>query len=324
MNLKRVSFLSLVLTGSMIATSLSSSAFAAESKILEVNKTKTAVQLISNVVYDQPALAMSSHSLLRMDILKPDSKGPLPTVVFVTGGGFVSANKDSYLQQRMALSEAGYIVASIEYRVVPDVTFPAPLEDVKSAIRFLRANADRYGVDKEHIAVMGESAGGYLAAMTGTTNGLKEFDKGDHLDQSSSVQAAIDIYGLSDLTKVGEGFSQEVQEKHKSPSATEALWVNGTAVFGRGGSILDHPEAAAAANPISYVTKDDPPFLIMHGDQDTLVSPNQTEILHNALVEKGVDSTRYVVKGAAHGGDYWLQPEVTQVMIDFLNKHFKK
>lgn len=258
-----------------------------------------------------------------MDILKPNSKNPLPAVVFITGGGFMAANKDNYLQQRMDISEAGYVVTSIEYRVTPQSTFPSPLEDVKSAIRYLRANAAKYGIDPNQIAVMGSSAGGYLAALAGTTNDIKEYDKGDFLDESSKVNAVIDLYGLSDLTKVGEGYSQEVQEIHKSPSAPEAMWVNGAAVFGPGGSILDNPDKATKANPITYVTKDDPPFLLMHGDQDTLVSPNQTQILHEALINKGVDSTRYVVKGAGHGGDVWAQPKIVNLIIDFLDSHLK-
>jgi acetyl esterase/lipase len=258
-----------------------------------------------------------------MDILKPTSKDPLPAVIFITGGGFMAANKDNYLQQRMDISEAGYVVTSIEYRVTPQSTFPSPLEDVKSAIRFLRANATKYGIDPNQIAVMGDSAGGYLAALAGTTNDIKEFDKGDFLDKSSSVNAVIDLYGLSDLTKIGEGYSKEVQEIHKSPSAPEAMLVNGAAVFGPGGSILDNPDKAAKANPITYVTKDDPPFLLMHGDQDTLVSPNQTQILHEALINKGVDSTRYVVKGAGHGGDIWAQPKIVNLIIDFLDSHLK-
>lgn len=95
--------------------------------------------------------------------------------------------KANYLQQRLQIAEAGYVVASIEYIKVPTRVFPEPLEDVKSAIRFLRANSDRYGIDKNKIAVMGSSAGGYLVAITGITNGYRQFDKGDNLNQSSNV-----------------------------------------------------------------------------------------------------------------------------------------
>ncbi len=319
---KRTFFITVLLT-LLLSTSVIAGALNSTSKQLEVPIQKLSVSLISDVVYSQPSIFGYPNYPLKMDILKPNSKDLLPAVVFITGGGFMAANKDNYLQQRMDISEAGYVVTSIEYRVTPQSTFPAPLEDVKSAIRYLRANSAKYGIDPNQIAVMGSSAGGYLAALAGTTNNIKEYDKGDFLDVSSKVNAVIDLYGLSDLTKVGEGYSKEVQEIHKSPSAPEAMWVNGAAVFGPGGSILDHPDKAAKANPITYVTNDDPPFLLMHGDQDTLVSPNQTQILHEALLNKGVDSTRYVVKGAGHGGDVWAQPKIVNIIIDFLDSHLK-
>lgn len=292
---------------------------------LAVPLQKKTVRLISGVVFSQPSMIGYKSVPLRMDILQPvmADKNPMPAVLFVTGGGFITANKDNWLQQRLAIAEAGYVVASIEYRVAPLVLFPAPLEDVKAGIRFLRANAAKYGVDPERVAVMGDSAGGYLAAFAGVTSGDRKFDVGENLDQSSAVLAAVDIYGLSDLTLIGEGYPAEAVKMHQSPGATEALWVNGALPFMPGGSIEEHPEKAAAANPITYVKEGLPPFLIMHGDKDTLVSPRQTERLHEALVAKGNDSTYYVVKGANHGDVYWNQPEVVDVIIKFLDRNLK-
>ena len=308
----------LFLLGGLSAMSASN-----ESKILEVKVTRPQVSYTQNITYSQPLEQMNDNIKLEMDIIKPVTDKKLPAVIFVTGGGFIRGPKSNYLQQRLQIAEAGYVVASIEYRKVPTGVFPEPLEDVKSAIRFLRANSDRYGIDKNKIAVMGSSAGGYLVAITGTTNGYKQFDKGDNLNQSSDVQAVIVIYGLSDLTTVGEDFSKEIQEEHKSAGAPEALWVNGVTLFNKGGSINSDLEKAKAANPMTYISKNTPPFLLLHGDKDQLVSPSQTEKLHKALVAKGIDSTRYVVKGAAHGGEYWLQPEVMKVIIDFLDKNLK-
>ncbi|ACS86940.1 alpha/beta hydrolase [Musicola paradisiaca] len=281
------------------------------------------VKLISDVVYSQVPMRGYANVALKMDILQPEAKAPQPAVIFITGGGFINANKDNYIQQRVQLAEAGYVVASMEYRVAPTVVFPAPLEDVKSAIRFLRANAGKFGIDASHIAVFGASAGGYLSAFAGATNGDKQFDKGENLNQNSEVQAVIDFYGLSDLTRVGEGFPDNVVQKHASASSTEAIWVNGTSVFNEGGPITRFPEKAAAANPINYISKATPPYLIMHGTADTVVSPHQTERLHQALREKGIESSYYRVKGAEHGGIYWLQPEVMQTTIAFLNRHLK-
>lgn len=294
-----------------------------ESKILEVKLTRPQISYTQNITYSQPIGQMNENIKLEMDIIKPVTDKKLPAVLFVTGGGFIMGPKANYLQQRLQIAESGYVVASIEYRKVPTGVFPQPLEDVKSAIRFLRANADKYGIDKNKIAIMGGSAGGYLSAITGTTNGYKQFDKGDNLNQSSDVQAVIDIYGLSDLTTVGEDFSKEVQEIHKSPAAPEALWVNGVALFNKGGSIDSDLEKVKNANPMTYISNNTPPFLLLHGDKDQLVSPSQTEKLHKALIAKGIDSTRYIVKDAAHGGEYWVQPEVMKVIIDFLDKNLK-
>lgn len=290
---------------------------------LTVKKSVVPVKLISNVVYSQVAMRGYSNVALKMDILQPESSTPLPAVVFITGGGFINANKDNYVQQRLAMAEAGYVVASIEYRVAPTVLFPAPLEDVKSAVRYLRAQAGKWGIDSAHMAVFGASAGGYLAAFAGTTNTDKQFDKGENLEQSSQVQAVIDFYGLSDLQRVGEGFPDAVVQKHTSASATEAIWVNGTSVFNDGGPITRYPERAAAANPINYINANTPPFLIMHGTKDTVVSPRQTELLHAALLQKGIESTYYSVNEAQHGGDYWMQPEIMKIVIQFLDKHLK-
>lgn len=295
-----------------------------ESKGLDVQLKQPIIELISNVVYEQVPMRGYDNVAMKMDVLMPQKNEKIPAIVFITGGGFINANKDSNIQQRMALAEAGYVVASIEYRVAPTATFPQPVEDVKAAIRYLKANADKFNINPDKIGVIGESAGGYLSAMAGTTSGTKQFDKGENLNQNSDIQAVADIYGLSDLTRVGSDFSKEVQDAHKSAGATEALWVNGSPVFGgKDGGILADKEKAKVANPITYISNNTPPFLLMHGDKDTTVSPSQTEILHRALVAHGIESTRYVVKGAQHGGVYWIQPEVMQVVIGFFDKHLK-
>ena len=325
----RKKFLLLAAAGAFFALGLMPSAFAqaaenAASKTIGVELKNPQIKLIANVVYEQVPMRGYENVAMKMDVLKPLTKEKLPAIVFVTGGGFINANKDSGMQERMALAEAGYVVASVEYRVAPTVKFPAPVEDVKSAIRYLKANAAKFNLDPERIGVMGESAGGYLTAMVGTTNGSRQFDKGENLEQNSDIKAAVDLYGLSDLTQVGADFSAEVQQKHKSAGATEALWVNGSPVFGgEDGGILADPAAAAAANPLRYISAKTAPFLLMHGSADTVVSPSQTDILHQALLAHGIESTRYVVDGAAHGGVYWVQPEVLQIIRDFFDQHLK-
>ena len=289
------------------------------------NNTRPFVQLVSNVVYAQVPDRGYANKPLTMHLVIPQDKKPHPVILYINGGGFINANKDGYMQQWLDLAEHGYVVASMTYRVAPTSTFPAPLEDVKSAVRFLRANADRFHIDAKHIGVFGGSAGGYLAAMAGTTNGVKGFDKGENLKYSSDVQAVVDVYGVSDVNKIGADYSEAVQETHRSAAATEALWVNGSPVFGgKDGGINANPEGAKAANPMTYISSKTAPFLLMHGDADTLVSPSQTELLREALAENNIEATRYLVKGAAHGGPFWVQPEIMDIVIAFYDKHLKQ
>ena len=292
---------------------------------IDLQLSKPEMTYTSGVVYAQVPSRGYENVPLTMDIIRPKNpKTPLPAVIFVTGGGFINANKDNMLSRRVELAENGYVVASINYRVAPTAQMPQPLEDVKAAGRFLRAHAAQYNVDSKHIGLWGGSAGGYLVAIAGTTNGTKQFDKGEYLNQSSDVQAVFDEYGLSDLTKIGADYSEAVQKLHASDGATENLWLNGSSVFtGHAGNVSSDLKKAEAANPITYISSKTPPFLLMHGDKDVVVSPSQTEILHKALVEKGIDSTRYVVTGAAHGGVYWYQPEVMEVVLEFFNRTLK-
>jgi acetyl esterase/lipase len=307
---------------SMLALPLMTNAKSIDTHVIDVKMTVPPVRLDSDFTYSQTYNMMGRPVQLSMDIIQPYATKPLPAVLFITGGGFMDAPKTKFIGQRVDMARAGYVVASIDYRVVPMVTFPGPLEDVKTAVRYLRTNAAKFGIDPAKIAVMGESAGGYYAAMAATTNGVKEFDKGEYLNQSSDVQAAVDLYGLSDLTKVGDDFSKEVKASHMSPAIPEAMLVNGIP-FQAGGSILSNPEKAKKANPITYISKQTPPFLLMNGDADNVVSPSQTKMLHEALLSHGIDSTRYVVKGADHAGLLWYQPEIMDVVIKFLDKNLK-
>lgn len=294
------------------------------SKTLEVAPVKTEVKQVSGVVYEQVPSRGYPNVPMQLDLLQPQKKTRMPAIVYVTGGGFINANKDNGVQLRNYLAEKGYVVASITYRVAPTAKFPQPLEDVKASIRYLRAHADQWNIDKDRIGIIGGSAGGYLSAFAGTTSGTKTFDKGENLQESSKVSCAVDLYGLSDLSQVGMDYSPEVQQLHKSAGATEALWVNGSPVFGgKDGGVLADPKATEAANPIAYIRKNSAPMLLMHGTADKVVSPGQTDLLYQALKAKGVPAERYEIPGAAHGGVYWVQDKVLQVIGDFFDRYLK-
>lgn len=320
--LRRVVLSSLLLVG--LAGFAGAEAAHYPSKTLEVAPTKTEVKQISGVVYEQVPSRGYPNVPMQLDLLQPQKKTKMPAIVYVTGGGFINANRDNGVQLRNYLAEKGYVVASITYRVAPTAQFPQPLEDVKASIRYLRAHADQWNIDKDRIGIIGGSAGGYLSAFAGTTSGTKTFDKGENLQESSKVNCAVDLYGLSDLSRVGMDYSPEVQQLHKSAGATEALWVNGSPVFGgKDGGVLADPKATEAANPIAYIGKNSAPMLLMHGTADKVVSPGQTDLLYQALKAKGVPAERYEIPGAAHGGVYWVQDKVLQVIGDFLDRYLK-
>ena len=286
---------------------------------------KTPIKTIENVVYAAPKLLNGKSTSLKMDILIPEPTRKRAVVVYVPGGGFVMAAKESALNLRTYVAEAGFAVASVQYRTTRDgASYRDGVEDIKAAIRFLRANADKYGIDADAVAVWGESAGGYLAAMVGVTNHNGSFEAGANLNQSSDVQGVIDDFGASDISKIAADFDAVTQH---------AIYANEGLIqyIGKASdaNTLDPGIAATAANPLKYIHADAPPFLIFHGSQDRMVSPSQTLILHDALVAAGVRSTRYVVDGAGHGdlsfmGDTqsglpWSTNKVVNLIVDFLN-----
>lgn len=293
-----------------------------ESKVLNVELKRAKIHYVPDVVYSQVPTFEKPNQLLQMDLLIPAVNRKLPAVIFVTGGGFICSNRARMPQLRMFLAENNFVVASINYRTAPNSNFPAPIEDVKSAIRFIKANAQKFNVDAEKIFVIGDSAGGYLTAFAAVTNGDKIFNVGENLNYSSEILAAVDLYGISDLTKIAENFPENIQAAHKMPGSIESMFVNGVPCFtGTGGGILETPDAAAKANPINYITKNSAPLLLMHGTADNVVSPAQTDLLFQALKNNGVEAERYIVPNANHSDDYWQQEEVFNLIIDFLKKH---
>lgn len=292
------------------------------SNVIEVPLKTRRIQQISQLVYAQVMGKGQQNISLTMDLLVPRQRTRIPAVLFITGGQFIYANKDSCVQLRMSLAEAGYVVASINYRTAPQAVFPEPLQDVKAAIRYLRRRAEDFHIDSKRIAAVGESAGGYLAAMAGVTNGMADFDCGENLSYSSSVQAVVDLYGPSDLRGVGADFSPELCQLYHSSGAAEALWVNGIGAFGGiDGGVLADEKKTDQANPAHYITADAPPFLLMHGDQDQQVSPSQTMLLYQALREKNAEAVHFTLLGAGHGGIHWVQPAIFSIIKVFLEKH---
>ncbi len=220
------------------------------------------------------------HARQKLDLYVPANARNLPLVVWIHGGGWEGGTKEAPKTLGL-LWHGGYAVASIEYRFSSDAVFPAQIEDAKAAIRWLRAHAAEHGIDPERIGVWGFSAGGHLAALLGTSSEAHEFDKGENLNVSSRVQAVCDFSGPIDFTKL----------KNPGGTSLERLL---------GGPLSQHLALAAKASPLTFVTKNAPPFLIVHGGQDDLVPPAQGELLADALKKAGGDATMHVVPGSGH------------------------
>ena len=257
----------------------------------------------------------------KLDIHLPrEGKAPYPVVIAIYGSAWFSnsskgATFHTGLGQRL-LAE-GYAVVSINHRASSDALFPAQIQDVKAAIRFIRANSEEFSLDNSFIAITGWSSGGHLAAVAGTTSGRKAFTYksqqvdiegglGAFTETSSHVDAVIDWFGPTDfliMDKCGSSFSHD---EAKSPESSLI-----------GGPIQENPDKCGMANPVSYVSKDNPPFLIFHGDQDPLVPHCQSEQLAEKQQELGAPGKLVIIEGGKHGPGVMIEKYYDQ-MISFL------
>jgi acetyl esterase/lipase len=262
------------------------------------------------------AYAGTDNSRQRLDLLlpkKPKNDRPLPVIVYIHGGAWLGGHRTAG-HGRLAGYVAGgeYAGVSVGYRLTKEATWPAQVHDCKAAIRWVRANAKKYNLDPDKIGVMGDSAGGHLAAMLGTSGGVKELEgkPGAHKDVSSKVQCVVELFGPSDLPAMKDYPSSL---DHDAPGSPEGKLV--------GGRVSDKKAVAVAASPITYVSKDDPPFLIIHGNKDMVVPYNQSERLSAALKKAKVECYFVTVDGGGHGG--FRNPEVQKRQQQFFDKHLR-
>jgi acetyl esterase/lipase len=251
------------------------------------------------------------HDRQKLDLYLPaQGERPLPLIIWIHGGAFRLGDKGGNVP--LDSLERGVAVASINYRLSQHALYPAQIEDCKAAVRWLRAHAAHYGLDPRRFAAWGPSAGGHLAAMLGTAGHVRAFEVGEHLDQSSRVRAVVDYFGPTDFLQM-DAHRVPGGQVHDASDSPESELV--------GGPIQDHPDRVARANPITYVTPDAPPFLIVHGEVDPLVPHHQSELLVAALQEAGVPVSFYTVRGAGHGG--FTDPQVPILTREFLARHLE-
>jgi arylsulfatase A-like enzyme/dienelactone hydrolase len=253
------------------------------------------VKLVANLEY---ARRPDAGGLL-LDLYLPSRPAFMrPVVLWIHGGGWKNGNKENCPLTWLATE--GIAVASMDYRLIPWAKWPAQLDDCRDAVHWLRANADKYGLDGQHIAASGGSAGGHLAAVLGA-------------ESPSMVQAVIDMYGPADLLTMPSNLP--------GPGKTDADLAKTNGAVLLGGIVRDRPELAKQASAFHLASKSSAPFLILHGDKDPQVPLSQSERLAAKLKELGVPVTLHVVQGGGHGGKGFDTPEVRGMILEFLREH---
>jgi len=263
--------------------------------------------LHGNIAYNNDDLP--KHLL---DIYLPaNTKGQVPLVIFIHGGGWLTNDKYAdmgYMKKTIAeIVSSGFALASIDYRFATQAVFPAQIQDCNKAISFLYDNADKYHFDRKKFAVMGFSAGGHLASLVGLAknNNVDSFFMPGS-GKSFNIKAVVDFYGPSELI---------LFPRADDVNAAESKLIGATP--------LSRPDLAKAASPVTYVDKNDPPFLIIHGEKDDLVSTKQSQLLSSWLTVVNVPNELIIVKDAPHFGDMFDVDEIRVKVISFLKKHLK-
>lgn len=245
---------------------------------------------------------------LGLDLHLPAGSGAAPLVVYVHGGAWSAGDKTQY---PAFLVDNGFAVASLDFRSTNDAPFPANVHDIKAGIRFLRANAAKYGYRADRIALVGASSGGHLAALVGTTNGDAglEGTQGANLAQSSDVQAIVSWFGASNLTTILRQSTPGGLEV-RVPALQRLL----------GGQPDAVPELARQASPVFHLDARDPPLLLLHGDQDAQMPVNQSLELDGAYRRAGLPVELFILHGVGHDGGPFFQGEPAAKVVQFLRR----
>jgi acetyl esterase/lipase len=248
------------------------------------------------------------HGKLAMDVVRPKAPGKYPGIIMIHGGGFSGGQRESYLPMAIRLAQNGYIAATASYRLTPMFQFPLPLYDLKAAVRFLRANAERFNLEKEHMAAIGASAGGTWSQFLAVTRNMPQFEgNGAHREESSSVDCAISFYGRSDMRRAYEG----------SRNAADALPPL------LGGDRISALDAHFRGSPLNWITPDSAPILAVHGTRDQNVPFEQSVYLVDRMRSMGVEAELETIAEAGHGFKGADEERAFARAIDFLNRKLK-
>lgn len=277
---------------------------------------KPAARLTRGVHY-----ATAGGERLQFDVAIPPGDGPFPCVVMFHGGAWQFGGRGDFSVGRKdpdgkqlpswieVAADKGYVAVSVSYRLAPKHKFPAMIEDCRSAVRFLRANAKAYNIDPDKFAALGFSAGGHLALLCGLADKSAGFDVGENLDVSGKVQCVIDFFGPTDLSLYAA--TPGIEDGYIVPVLGKGVKTDPAAVYKR-------------ASPLGYVSRDAPPTLILHGNLDWIVPIKHSEMLQQAMTDAGAKVEMVTVQFGGHGG--WSDREMARPLaatFKFLDTHLK-
>ena len=257
------------------------------------------------------------HQLILFQPAEHSPETPRPLVVWIHGGGWMRGSHQAMSSTLASLIRSDrYLVASIGYRLTDEELWPAQIHDCKAAIKWLKGNAKEIGADPDRVAVIGASAGGHLASMLGTSGGdkLMSGTLGVHHKVDDRVHCVVDFFGPTDFLMMDSQAGPDAKLIHDAPDSPESRLL--------GAPPQTVPQLAKSANPITYVSPDDPPFLIIHGTKDELVPYGQSILLKDSLEEAGVETTLISIEDGGHGGPRFAG--IQQRVLTFLDQHLSQ
>ena len=275
-----------------------------------VSRVRYDTRMYCGITYTQARTARAMALPLQLHLISPIGGGErFPLLVYIGGGGWRISAPDRHLPELAFFAENGFTVASIGYRTTAHDGFPAQIEDVRTAIRFLRLHADQFHIDPEHVYVCGGSAGAYLAAMAALTGGRPKFRGAEYPDIPDTVSGAICLYGIYDFPKLMVTLSTE-----KNTEGQAVVWE-----FLKNQDMLTLIEAS----PTYYIAADSVPFLLLHGTEDRLVPHQQSILFHDQLTQSQVPAELVLLEGAGHASPDFSQPEIQSLELEFLKNNLQ-
>lgn len=262
------------------------------------------------IVFEQGVeYATADGESLQLNLARPkEGSGPFPAILCIHGGGFRAGKREGWDKRCQMFAERGYVAATVTYRLAPKSQFPAAVQDCKGAVRWLRANAEKYHIDPARIGVVGDSAGGHLAQFLGVTAGVSEFEGAANPGQPSSVTCVVNYYGPSDFTK---SYGKSVDAAEVLP-----LWL--------GGDLSKERHRHIVASPLNWVTPKAAPTLLIHGTKDAYVAHEQAVWIHDRLKGADVEVELLTLEGAGHGFKGADAERAEKAMVDFFARHLQK